>query len=303
MPYSSVWMSAPVATVASMIGWIVLCCTLATMCRTTGPRRWIRPRMGACPSPACPGLARRPACDGARTAPFGHGRGLALVPGHHVNLVNLHLTLQPGCWGFGHEATAQMLRHGLHVRGVQAEFRRDLPVREVQAHEGEAQHPHPQRLRMPGQRRAGEVVKAPGAVLAPIALPVRLGVVAPVADHRVTATSGTAHALGPAKLAHQCEAFRVVQQPREVDQVRCRHEHQGSLREGGSRSAAPIIRSEVPRDGYPLPCPSTPRKPTRAWWVWLFQYGAGFQSCRSRRHSTARSVTARHASVDCSWTR
>src|SRR5687768_4085470 len=66
---------------------------------------------------------------------------------------------------------------------------------------------------VPGQRRAGEVVKAPGARLAAIALPMRLGVVAPVADHRVTATSGTAHALGPAMLAHQREAFRVVQQP------------------------------------------------------------------------------------------
>src|SRR4051812_43464029 len=28
--------------------------------------------------------------------------------------------------------------------------------------------------------------------------------------------------------------------------------------------AAPIIRSEVSRDGYPLPCRSSPRKPTRA---------------------------------------
>src|SRR5215212_8146204 len=216
MPYSSVWMSAPVATVASMIGWIVLCCTLATMCRTTGPRRWIRPRMGACPSPACPGLARRPACDGARAAPFGHGRGLALVPGHHVNLVDLHLTLQPGCWGFGYEATAQMFRHGLHVGRAQAQLQGDLPVGEVQAHEGEAQHPHPQRLMVPGQRRAGEIVEAPGAGLTPIALPMRLGVIAPVADYPITAAPGTAHALGPAMLAHQCDALGVVQKTRRV---------------------------------------------------------------------------------------
>src|SRR5215210_7188779 len=115
MPYSSVWMSAPGATVAAMIGWIVVCCTLATMCRTTGPPRWIRPRMGGLsfsnvPRPGAPAsLRRRP------SRPFGHGHRLALVPGHHVNLIDLHLTLQPGCWSFGHEATAQMLRHGLHV--------------------------------------------------------------------------------------------------------------------------------------------------------------------------------------------
>src|SRR3954452_19126913 len=57
-----------------------------------------------------------------------------------------------------------------------------------------------------------------------LTLPMRLGVVAPVADHRVTAAPGTAHALRPTKLAHQREALGVVQQPREVDQVGCRHD-------------------------------------------------------------------------------
>src|SRR5919205_127362 len=134
----------------------------------------------------------------------------------------------------------------------------------VQAHEVEAQHPYPQRLMVPGQRRAGEVVEAPGARLTSIALPVRLRVVAPIADHRLTATPGTAHALRPAMLANQREAFGVVHQPREVDQVGCRHDRQGSSHEGGRRSAAPVITSEAPRDRYPLPCLSTPRKPRRA---------------------------------------
>src|SRR3954469_24211138 len=104
---------------------------------------------------------------------------------------------------------------------------------------------------VPGQCRAGEVVKAPGAGLTAIALPVRLGVVVPVADHPITATPGTAHALRPAKLAHQREALGVVQQPPEVDQVGCRHDRPGSLHEGGSRSAAALMRSEVSCDGYP----------------------------------------------------
>src|SRR3954470_15231788 len=104
---------------------------------------------------------------------------------------------------------------------------------------------------VPGQRGAGEVVEAPGAGLTSIALPVRLCVVAPVADHRVTATPGTAHALRPAQLAHQREAFGVVQQPREVDQVGWRHNRQGSLHDGTRQSAAAIITSEAPRDRYP----------------------------------------------------
>src|SRR4051812_45483663 len=67
----------------------------------------------------------------------------------------------------------------------------------------------------------------------------RLGVIAPVADYPITAAPGTAHALGPAMLAHQREALGVIQQPREVDQIRCRHDRPGSLREGSSRLTAP----------------------------------------------------------------
>src|SRR3982751_4102711 len=87
-----------------------------------------------------------------------------------------------------------------------------------------------------GQRRAGEVVKAPGAGLTAIALPMRLGVVAPIPDHRTAAAAGAAHALGPAMLAHQREALGVIQQPREVDQVDGCHDGDGSSQEPVSYS-------------------------------------------------------------------
>jgi len=45
MLYSSVWMKVPSATAALMIGLIVACCTLASLCSTTWPPRWIKPRM------------------------------------------------------------------------------------------------------------------------------------------------------------------------------------------------------------------------------------------------------------------
>src|SRR4051812_32080198 len=231
MPSSSVWMSAPLATVAAMIGWIVVCCTLASRCKTLpdlragSGREWV-----ACPSPACPGPARRPACDGARTAPFGYSRRLALVAGHHVNLIDLHLTLQPGCWDFGHEATAQLFRHRLHVGRAQPQLQGDLPVREVQPHEVEAQHPPPQRLMVSGQHCAGEVVEAPGAGLTAIALPSALRVVTPVPDNREAVTPRTTYAIGPAMLAHQGEALGVVQKSREVDQIGCSHDDGGSSR-------------------------------------------------------------------------
>src|SRR3954462_11591308 len=99
-----------------------------------------------------------------------------------------------------------------------------------------------------GQHCAGEVVEAPGAGLAAIALPSALRVVAPVPDNREAVTPRTTHAIGPAMLAHQGEALGVIQQPREVDQFRCRHDRPCSLREGSSRLTAPIITSEAPCD-------------------------------------------------------
>ena len=53
-----------------------------------------------------------------------------------------------------------------------------------------AQHPHPQRPVMAGQRRAGEVVEASRTRLAAVALPVGLPVVAAVPDHAAPPHAG-----------------------------------------------------------------------------------------------------------------
>src|SRR5215213_6834058 len=133
----------------------------------------------------------------------------------------------------------------------------DLPVGQVQVHEVEAQYPDPQRLVAAGQRRAGEVVEAPGACLAAIPLPIGLSVVAPVPDHRVTAATGAAHALRPAALAHKGEALGVVHQTREVDQVGCSHGGEDSVHERGLLSPlAPAHQASfAPRPGPNLTTP------------------------------------------------
>src|SRR4051794_20847298 len=100
-----------------------------------------------------------------------------------------------------------------------------------------------------GQHCPGEVVETPGARLAPVALPMRLGVVASVADHRIAAATGAAHALGPAVLAHQREALGVVQQGREIDQIDGWHD-------GGGSSHEPVSYS---RSRLPARPPSAPR--------------------------------------------
>ncbi len=214
----------------------------------------------ACPSPACRVPARLPACGSARTAPFGHFVRLALVPGHHVDLVDLHLAFERHLRRFGDQSAAQLLRHRMHVRSSQAQLACDLPAGKVQTHEVEAQHPHAQRLMVPGQHRAGQIVEVGRTGLAPVALPTRLRVVAPVPDHRGTAAPRAARTFRPAVLAHKGEALRVVYQSGKIDQVECRHDGRGSSRKpvGCSHSSHHIRRPPTAPPG------SLPRNPTRA---------------------------------------
>jgi hypothetical protein len=80
----------------------------------------------------------------------------------------------------------------------------------------------------------------------------RLGVVASVADYRIAAAAGAAHALGPAVLAHEGEAVGVVQQGREIDQVDGCHDGAGSSQEP---SATPALAFRPDRLSVPRPGP------------------------------------------------
>ncbi len=84
---------------------------------------------------------------------------MTFVPGHDVDLVDLDVTLQFYHRRFGDQAAAQLLRHGLHRPRCPVPAPGDLPAEEVQAYEVEAQHPHAQRLVVPGQHRAGQAVE------------------------------------------------------------------------------------------------------------------------------------------------
>src|SRR3954463_10366266 len=120
MSYSSVWIRVPLAPAASMIGWIVFCCTLASMRSTTCPPRWIRPRIGglsfaSVPRPRAPASPRRGPrpppfpppprpWGGAGPPPLAPRRGLAFVPGHDVALVDLPPPPQPHGRDLGNQA-------------------------------------------------------------------------------------------------------------------------------------------------------------------------------------------------------
>src|SRR3954451_5017856 len=73
---------------------------------------------------------------------------------------------------------------------------------------------------MAGQDGAGQVVEAGAAGGAAVALPVRLGVVPAVAGDRGAPAARAADAGGPAELAQQLVAIRVIDQRRQFHQRR-----------------------------------------------------------------------------------
>ena len=60
------------------------------------------------------------------------------MPGYDIDLVDLHLALEPHRRDLGDQAGAELLGHELHVGLVQVQLLGDLPVREVEAHEVQA---------------------------------------------------------------------------------------------------------------------------------------------------------------------
>jgi hypothetical protein len=71
---------------------------------------------------------------------------------------------------------------------------------------------------MAGQRGVREIVEAILAVVAKIALSMRLSVVMSVAHDMFAPALWTANALQPTRLTHKFETFRVIEQRRQIDQ-------------------------------------------------------------------------------------
>src|SRR3954451_19732835 len=200
------------------------------------------------PFPACRVRAHLKACDAVPAAPFSHLSRLALVPSPDVDFIDLSGALQLRDGSACHQPLAEVLGHRRHVRGVQAQFLRDLPVGEVQPHQVEAQNPHAQWLMVPAQHRAGQIVEASMARLAQVALPVPLSFVMAMADDHGIVAVRAAHASWPTMLTHKLKTLGLVQQPREIDHLRYRHACAASQT---TRSRLHPIRSETWLQRYP----------------------------------------------------
>ena len=101
---------------------------------------------------------------------------------------------------------------------------------------------------MPGQHGAAEIVEAAVTCLAEIVLPVRLRLVMAVVDDRGAVATRTAHASWPPALTQQFEAFRLVQECREVDQFRYSHGKKLVL---VAQRCFPSIRPDTLDDRHP----------------------------------------------------
>ena len=93
----------------------------------------------------------------------------------------------------------------------------DLFIREIQAHEIEAEDPDTQRLVMAGEDGPGQVVEVFLTSLALITLALGLGRIVTLFGDRRRVATGTGDALRPSQLADGLEAFEVVDEVLDVD--------------------------------------------------------------------------------------
>src|SRR3954453_1360203 len=223
MSYSSVWIRVPLAMVFSMMGWIVACWTLPASGGRPPHRAGSGPGSVVSPSPGCRDQGRLSADAAARTAPFFDFGRLTLVTGDNIDFVNLRLSAQGGGRSPGDNSVAQPFGHLLCIRFTQVQLVSDLPVRQVEAHEIEAQHPNPQGLMMPSQNGAGQIIETHLTIRASIPLVMRLSVIVTIPGHRGTVAMRTADAARPAMLADQLKTFGTVDQRRQINQRHLGH--------------------------------------------------------------------------------
>jgi hypothetical protein len=88
--------------------------------------------------------------------------------------------------------------HLLSLGDRQIQLRGDLPIRQVQPHEIEAQHPSPQRPMMPCENSIGQVVETTITITAAISLATDFGCVVSVLDDMLAFAVRTTNAIRPA---------------------------------------------------------------------------------------------------------
>ena len=142
------------------------------------------------------------------------------MPSRHVRLIALDGVAQLDFGPVHHDAFAELAGHRLDVADTQIQLRGDLLIGQVQPHEIQTQDPGRQGLVMAREDGLGEIVEAAVAVLAAVALSVRLGFVGAVLGDVFGRASRASDPVGPAQLPHGFKALGVVDEVFNVDHGR-----------------------------------------------------------------------------------
>jgi len=134
------------------------------------------------------------------------------MTGNHVHFVAFHRAREFDLRLLGDDAAAEYRCHFLGLGFLQVQFGGYLPVGKVQAHQIQAQHPHGQRLVMPGEHGFRQVVKGGMTFPAEVSLTLRLGFIVSVFDDVSRVAMGTFDAFGPAEMPHHLVTLGVVDQ-------------------------------------------------------------------------------------------
>src|SRR5438128_12443817 len=103
---------------------------------------------------------------------------------------------------------------------VEIEFLGDLLIRQIEAHQVQAEHPFAQRLMMMREDRVSEIIEVAATGLAAIALTFTLALMPPAPFDLVGLTPHTADAFRPAYLPHTLIALRVVDEVVDLEHMR-----------------------------------------------------------------------------------
>src|SRR5262249_19555271 len=145
------------------------------------------------------------------------GFGMALMPGHDIDLVAFDFTFENDRGLVIDDALPQLRAHALGIVRIEVQLAGDLLIGEVQPQEIQTEDPDPQGLMMAGEDGPGEVVEAARTATAEIAPTSVLRLVVALLGNLVGITVGASDPLRPPQVADDLEAARVVDQGLDVE--------------------------------------------------------------------------------------
>ena len=111
-----------------------------------------------------------------------------------------------------HDPCPQLSGHLVSAVFIHTQLMSDLPVRQIQTHEIQAQQPDSQRLVLACQNRISEIIKIPTAAATHVTLTIRSSLIHPPLRHSHRLAMTATHPLRPTQLPNHRKALRIINQ-------------------------------------------------------------------------------------------